>query len=106
MVENEQWSQLLALDELNRENKAGRALYGFRALQPSFPPTFKRNRGIGIKKATQERGEVDSRLAIMSSKKVWQKGLNSKDPEKSFYNFKRMPSFTDRFTSSYLHIRS
>jgi hypothetical protein len=33
--------EMLRLDELNREMAAKRALVGFVALQPRFPPTFK-----------------------------------------------------------------
>lgn len=32
---------MLRLDELNREMAAQRALVGYTALQPRFPPTFK-----------------------------------------------------------------
>ena len=50
MIENEEWEELLKHDELSREISAGRALSGFTALKPEFPPTFKRIRGKSIEK--------------------------------------------------------
>lgn len=50
MIVKEQWTDLLLFDELNRELAAGRILNGFIALQPSFPPTFKRVRNYAIQK--------------------------------------------------------
>ena len=44
MIVKEQWEELLQLDELNRELSSGRVLNDFHALQPTFPPTFKRIR--------------------------------------------------------------
>ena len=49
LAEDESWDKLLELDELTRELKAERVLVGFTSLVPSFPPTFKRYRGKGIK---------------------------------------------------------
>ena len=49
LAEDENWDKLMELDELTRELKAGRVLVGFTSLAPSFPPTFKRYRGKGIK---------------------------------------------------------
>lgn len=77
------WQALLDLDELNREIRDNRALKGFTALQPSFPPTFKRKRHVGI----------DNPKTIMQ-------GFNT-DEEKAahfadLYDHKRCPSFTDR----------
>lgn len=40
-IADENWTALLARDELNRELEAGRVLNGYSALKPSFPPTFK-----------------------------------------------------------------
>jgi hypothetical protein len=50
-IERERWAKLLQFDELNREIRDGRVLNGFTALQPGFPPTFKRKRKIGIETA-------------------------------------------------------
>ena len=92
MIEQEEWEDILALDELNREIKAGRALNGFRALQPSFPPTFKRIRNREIKKEASQA----QTLSLFSKPKKWQSGLDSSEKETRFYDYKRMPSFTDR----------
>merc|ERR1711871_1293245 len=89
-IEQEQWEDILALDELNRENKAGRALRGFRPLQPSFPPTSKRIREREIKK------EPPTQSSWIGTQKQWQSGLNSIESETRFYDNKRMPSYTDR----------
>lgn len=74
-INQEKWSDLLALDELNREIAAGRILNQFTALQPAFPPTFKRSRDKIL---------PDS---------VTELSLENLD---QFYNEKRIPSFTDR----------
>jgi len=50
LIAEEKWSELLKLDELNRELASGRVLEGFTALQPCFPPTFKRKRHEVIKR--------------------------------------------------------
>ncbi len=73
MVKLEQWKELLELDELNREIKAGRILNQFTALQPNFPPTFKRSRQAMLPLSMSEVDNFDD-----------------------FYNEKRIPSFTDR----------
>ncbi len=91
MIEREQWEDILALDELNRENKAGRALRGFRPLQPSFPPTFKRIRQREMKKETSTPS-----TSWIGKQKQWQSGLDNSDKELRFYDYKRMPSYTDR----------
>jgi hypothetical protein len=56
MVVNERWGDILALDELNREIAAGRVLNNFTALQPSFPPTFKRTRHVSIQPMRRSAG--------------------------------------------------
>jgi len=77
------WPGLLAFDELNREIKDNRALKGFTALQPSFPPTFKRKRHIGV---IDEKNIAD--------------GISGEDAvEEHFWELwdhKRVPSYTDR----------
>jgi hypothetical protein len=55
MICDENWPELLKLDELNRELAAGRVLHGFKALQPSWPPTFKRHRHVGINRCMYDR---------------------------------------------------
>jgi hypothetical protein len=71
-------------DELNREIAAKRILNEFIALQPSFPPTFKRIR----------------KECIMKSSSPKTVGLNwiysNAEGIKSYYHKKRIPSYTDR----------
>lgn len=69
------YSAILARDELNRELAANRTLMGFTALQPAFNPTFKRKR----------------RMVLRDS----DKGTDGVSVE-SYYDHKRMPSYTDR----------
>ncbi len=87
MIVREQWTDMLQLDELNREIAAGRILNGFVALQPAFYPTFKRSRNLSI--VTQKHRPSHDHL-----------GKGNFVPEErvvsEFYNEKRMPSFTDR----------
>lgn len=82
MVVNERWADILALDELNREIAAGRVLNQFTALQPSFPPTFKRTRQVSIQ-----------RSGVATSARQWEL---STDGVAQYYHHKRIPSFTDR----------
>jgi hypothetical protein len=91
MVVSERWTDILALDELNREIAAGRVLNNFTALQPSFPPTFKRTRDVSIQPTHQG----------VRSTKQWdlQAEGTTSDSSKvvsTFYHPKRIPSFTDR----------
>ena len=95
MIENEDWVGLLALDELNRELKAGRIMKGFSALQPSWPPTFKRKRQTTIAKKNISQ-------TMVTSKKEYEV-FTTKNPSvtettsiENFYDKKRLPSFTDR----------
>lgn len=75
LISKKDYNALLELDELNREMKAGRVLEGFKALQPTFPPTFKRIRGMSL-------------------------NLQNNDIEfsslENYYHMKRIPSYTDR----------
>eukprot|EP00428_Durinskia_dybowskii_P069926 CAMPEP_0170390526 /NCGR_PEP_ID=MMETSP0117_2-20130122/19194_1 /TAXON_ID=400756 /ORGANISM="Durinskia baltica, Strain CSIRO CS-38" /LENGTH=646 /DNA_ID=CAMNT_0010646579 /DNA_START=65 /DNA_END=2005 /DNA_ORIENTATION=+ len=90
MVVAEKWEDILALDELNREIAAGRVLNNFTALQPSFPPTFKRTRQESIQRiANGAKGgkEWDLLPEICS---------DAKRAVSTFYHHKRIPSFTDR----------
>ena len=48
LIQEENWDAILSRDELNREMREGRVLNGFTALQPHFPPTFKRLRNARI----------------------------------------------------------
>ena len=83
LLENN-WSALLEYDELNREIRDNRALNGFTALQPCFPPTFKRKRHVDI---SDTKNIVacphDDNAAV-------------EEQIKKFYDPKRIPSFTDR----------
>eukprot|EP01035_Chromulina_nebulosa_P023805 gene23805-30883_t len=54
LIAKENWETILHHDELNREIRANRVLNGFTALQPHFPPTFKRIRHVGITKQINE----------------------------------------------------
>lgn len=71
-VQDKNWAEILAKDELNREIVARRALTGFTPLMPHFPPTFKRARG---KEIVNE--DVGSDVT-------------------TYYHHKRWPSYTDR----------
>jgi hypothetical protein len=51
-IEKNDWAAIIARDELNREIAGNRALAGFNALTPSFPPTFKRKRHVGLVKTS------------------------------------------------------
>jgi hypothetical protein len=73
------WQKLLEYDELNRELAAGRVLSSFKALQPNFPPTFKRLRDIALT------GEDITNL-----------NTGHPHPAMAYYNTKRLPSYTDR----------
>ena len=83
LVLKNDWGALLAFDELNREIKDNRALKGFTALQPCFPPTFKRIRHIGV-----------------TDPKTIMEGVSGEEEvEKHFWELwhhKRIPSYTDR----------
>lgn len=97
LVVQEKWTELLSLDELNREIAAGRVLNGFTALQPHFPPTFKRARHLSI-------DQLSTRLSNAKYKtldKLWNVQYDDENTDEAkmvskFYNNKRMPSFTDR----------
>jgi hypothetical protein len=71
-IQDKDWAEILAKDELNREIVARRTLSGFTPLMPQFPPTFKRARGQAI-----ENMEVGDDIT-------------------TYYNEKRWPSYTDR----------
>lgn len=60
MIDTERWDDLLQFDELSREMRSGRALDGFTSLTPNFPPTFKRERGRGIKRYCRTSKALDS----------------------------------------------
>lgn len=102
MISKEQWTELLEMDELNREIKSGRVLNEFVALQPSFPPTFKRTRNQaipartnhGLLKWSLRRGSVSVDDAYVASATAAQAAEDRSVAE--FYHEKRYPSFTDR----------
>lgn len=84
-IKNNDWAAIVARDELNREIAGNRALAGFTALTPAFPPTFKRIRSIGLRKN--------------GDKWVFQSNTGTSTEEVdplSFYDKKRTPSYTDR----------
>jgi len=92
LIAEEQWDAILKLDELNREIASHRVLNGFKALQPSFPPTFKRTRLLKIDHQSQS--SRDSKKWNIK----WHKSRKD-DLEVScekFYHPKRIPSYTDR----------
>lgn len=72
MISRQDWPELLRLDELNREMAAGRVFGDFTAMQPNFPPTFKRTRDLAI----------DVAISTKSTN--------------AYFNPKRLPSHTDR----------
>lgn len=88
MVVGERWGEILALDELNREIATGRVLNKFTALQPSFPPTFKRTRDISIQPARH----------AATNAKQWDLAREGEvgNVVSQYYHPKRIPSFTDR----------
>jgi hypothetical protein len=97
MIETENWEKLLSYDELNREVAAGRILTGFTPLQPRFPPTFKRKRHQIIQKK-------EIRQTFGLTKKDYDIFAPKGDPKidesqaltTTYYDMKRLPSFTDR----------
>jgi hypothetical protein len=91
LIEHEKWNELLKMDELNRELAAGRVLKGFTALQPSFPPTFKRSRDIAIPKFL-------GALSHGFHKKIelYKENANAELQASTYYHHKRLPSYTDR----------
>jgi endonuclease/exonuclease/phosphatase family metal-dependent hydrolase len=96
MIVKQQWHDLLELDELNREIKAKRVLNDFHALQPHWPPTFKRSRMLSII-PKEVNGEVHWQLRRTAavageSASAHIEGRAVKD----YYNHKRIPSYTDR----------
>lgn len=96
MISKEQWKELLELDELNREIKSGRVLNEFVALQPAFPPTFKRMRNQAIP-PRQSHGLLKWNLRRAST--TGTEDARATPEERTvadFYHEKRYPSFTDR----------
>ena len=79
MIVAQDWSKLLSLDELSREMATSRVLNGFKALQPNFAPTFKRQRNTA----------VDPTLGTSSV-------VEDANYSRKFYDKKRLPSYTDR----------
>lgn len=96
MIVKQQWHDLLELDELNRELHAKRVLNDFHALQPHWPPTFKRSRMISII-PKEVNGEIYWQLRRNA---VVGESIASPQIEgrvvKDYYNHKRIPSYTDR----------
>ena len=68
MICAEQWGEILALDELNREITSGRVLNRFIPLQSHWPPTFNRTRHLIINRTdgTTEGGTSTSPKGHMS----------------------------------------
>lgn len=110
-IVNEEWEAILEKDELNREVRKGRLLPGFTALQPSFPPTFKRVRGKAgasdkcIRKAVDDTQYPTPYPSKSKDKKTYllkpslDGELDTTDPEpyvNKFYNPQRFPAYTDR----------
>ena len=105
MITEERWEDMLKLDELNREMAAGRTLVEYEALQPSFPPTFKRTRNKSIWKREDScsplESAIDAATAGNQTQKLFELDMDGSDGNadittSSFYNNKRLPSFTDR----------
>lgn len=93
MIVKEQWEELLKLDELNRELSSGRILNDFQALQPSFPPTFKRTRD---KNLTKQKGKWNLRRGSADDSVDSPEDDSTGNIVDVFYHHKRIPSFTDR----------
>lgn len=95
LIKEEKWAKLLAFDELDRELAAGRVLPGFRAVTPSFPPTFKRTRYMMIEKLVSSSFEYTMHRSCKSGKEVLPPA-EVRPSVASFYDKKRIPSYTDR----------
>eukprot|EP01031_Cornospumella_fuschlensis_P028480 gene28479-34377_t len=93
MIAKGQYTEVLKYDELNREIAANRVLNEFIALQPNFPPTFKRARQRVFGGEAGATALTDRESLSMSSP-----GKPGKldHPLLAYYNEKRLPSFTDR----------
>lgn len=91
LIVREQWKELMQFDELNREIDSKRVLNGFIALQPSFPPTFKRTRGESIK-------QVSGPTSPSTRWELRRSSVSDYDnvSVKTYYHHKRIPSYTDR----------
>lgn len=88
-IVREQWDEILQHDELNREIAAGRVLAcGFKAMQPRFPPTFKRVRGKSIMKHAETGSYITTAPVAEAAEPT--------EAVSSFYDKKRIPSYTDR----------
>ncbi len=100
MIEKEDWFRLLQLDELNRELAAGRVLCGFKALQPNFPPTFKRVQNMAIPHANSLTGRSSPRSNnknfLVFSDRNSDLGVAVNLKTLSYYRDNRLPSYTDR----------
>lgn len=107
MIVAEQWDQLLAMDELNREIASGRVLNGFVPLQPHWPPTFKRTRDLIIPSTTV--GKKTTYHLTPGPAAGSRRGSTGGSTKKSdaaaaatdrnvydYYHIKRLPSYTDR----------
>jgi C2 domain len=101
LICEENWEELLQLDELNRELAAGRVLQGFTALQPNFPPTFKRLRKASIMQIpSDENHSWDISYHDMLPSKVSLDNVENDEQADNavtkFYDKKRLPSYCDR----------
>jgi endonuclease/exonuclease/phosphatase family metal-dependent hydrolase len=95
MIVKEQWRELLELDELNREIAAKRVLNDFNALQPHWPPTFKRTRMLSILPKPGSDGETHWQLKKSNASSEGTSTHEGRAVD-DYYNHKRIPSFTDR----------
>ena len=119
LIVKENWAEINNLDELNRELAARRVLSGFTALQPSFPPTFKRVRNIAIpanstSEASPNRWTLRRPSAASDPSGAEEGNLSPAKPRSrspslndddlngqaksvtTYYDPKRLPSYTDR----------
>ena len=55
LVQEEKWSELMAMDQLRRAQRDGAALVGFEEGDPHFAPTFKVEQGLPITKFQSKR---------------------------------------------------
>lgn len=103
MIQHEQWSRLLDLDELTRELASGRIFSGFVAAAPAFPPTFKRTRHLTLPNpnpspnpSPNPRHNAARHSSILGSDDPLTDTPAPTLPLPMYYDSKRLPSYTDR----------
>eukprot|EP00602_Paraphysomonas_sp_CaronLab_P009117 CAMPEP_0185026172 /NCGR_PEP_ID=MMETSP1103-20130426/10132_1 /TAXON_ID=36769 /ORGANISM="Paraphysomonas bandaiensis, Strain Caron Lab Isolate" /LENGTH=602 /DNA_ID=CAMNT_0027559665 /DNA_START=90 /DNA_END=1898 /DNA_ORIENTATION=- len=109
MITEENWDALIDLDELTRELKDERVLVGYTAYKPEFPPTFKRIRCKAISRLNERieetpLGNAAEKATANAPTKTFDLDMEGGEESltSSFYDKKRLPSYTDRILSTSL----